>query len=125
MYSFPPNADQEDVFTDFGGAHGYPLEFPPQTYLDDQWPQPLQRQYESHDMGGTVGEILSFDDDQVRLLFLCNRSKCLTILTQAPSTTEFEGTGYTNDYMYAPQPHAPQMYSFLAGGVPPNTLVSD
>lgn len=102
MYSFPPNADQEDVFTDFGGAHEYPLEFPPQTYLDDQWPQPLQRQHESHDMGGTVGGMLSFDDDQT------------------PSTTEYEGTGYPNDYMYAPQPHAPQMYSLLAGGVPPN-----
>lgn len=99
---FPPNSDQEDDFTDFGGAHGYPLGFPLQEYMDAQWTQPLQRQHESHDMGGAVGEILSFNDDQT------------------PSTTEFEGTGPANDYMYAPQPHAPQMYSPLAGGVPPN-----
>lgn len=23
MYSYPPHSDQEDVFTDFGGAHDY------------------------------------------------------------------------------------------------------
>lgn len=101
--SFPSNADQEeDVFTNLGGAHGYPLGYPPQPYMDDQWPQPLPQQHDSHDMGGTVDGFLGFDDDQV------------------PSTTEFEGTGHANDYTYGPQPHAPQMYSSLAGGVPPN-----
>jgi hypothetical protein len=79
MYSYPPgppHGDQEDVFTDFGGAHIYPHDFLPQAYLDDpswtQLQQASQLQHESHDIGGAVGEMLNFNEDQVRLLFRVN-----------------------------------------------------
>ncbi|KAG2346944.1 hypothetical protein BDR05DRAFT_997313 [Suillus weaverae] len=102
MYSYPPHTDQEDIFTDYGGA---PYDFP-QAHLHNQWTQvqqPSQRQQsESHGMGDAVGEMLNFNDDQ------------------APSATEFEGAGLVNGYMSAPQPYAPQIYGSLAGGVPPN-----
>lgn len=98
MYSYPPHSDQEG-FTDFGGAHEFPL----QAYWDDQWTgvqQPLQpQQSEGHGMGDGM---LSLNEDQT------------------PSATEYEGTELADDYMYAPQPHAPQTYTSLAGGVPPN-----
>lgn len=96
MYSYPPHSDQEG-FTNLGGAPELPL----QAYWDDQWtevPQPLQ-QSESHGMGDAM---LGLNEDQI------------------PSAMEFEGTGLAGDYIYAPQPHAPQMYAPLAGGVPPN-----
>lgn len=96
---YPPYSDEEGAATDFGGAHDYP----PQAYWEDQWAQvqqpPQQQQSESHGMGDAI---LSLNGDQTL------------------STIEFEGTGLTDAYMYAPEHHTPSLYDPLAGGVPPN-----
>ncbi|KAG1732726.1 hypothetical protein EDB19DRAFT_1250860 [Suillus lakei] len=106
MHSYPPYSDQEGNFTDFGGAHDHPPEFPSQAYSSDQWVpqvQPSRRQqFESHGMGDAVGQMLGLNEDQAFL------------------TMEFERTGLADNYPYAPQLHASQMYDPLAGGIPQN-----